>query len=201
MVRRGSVVGLVGVLIALLSTTAVADIYKYVDRYGRSYFTDRPDHKGYKKLVHTWKGWREPARSYAGASVNRKKFAPTIASVAAQHALPPALLHAVITAESSYNPDAVSKAGAVGLMQLMPATAQRYGVRNRHDPAANLSGGTRYLRDLLQMFDDDLSLALAAYNAGENAVIRHGRKIPPYEETQTYVRRVLQYYERYRQEM
>ncbi len=86
-------------------------------------------------------------------------------------------------------------------MQLMPATAQRYGVRNRHDPAANLSGGTRYLRDLLQMFDDDLSLALAAYNAGENAVIRHGRKIPPYEETQTYVRRVLQYYERYRQEM
>ncbi|MBA3493945.1 MAG: lytic transglycosylase domain-containing protein, partial [Gammaproteobacteria bacterium] len=92
-------------------------------------------------------------------------------------------------------------AGAVGLMQLMPGTALRYGVSNRKDPIANLSGGSRYLRDLMGMFRNNLVLALAAYNAGENAVIRYGRKIPPYPETQTYVRRVLQYYKQYQLSM
>ena len=87
----------------------------------------------------------------------------------------------------------MSKKGAVGLMQLMPGTAERYGVRDRYNPRDNLFGGTRYLRDLLVMFRN-VPLALAAYNAGENAVIRYGRKIPPYPETQTYVRRVLKYY-------
>ena len=97
-------------------------------------------------------------------------------------------------AESAYRADAVSSKGAVGLMQLMPATAERYGVRNRRDPAQNLSGGSQYLRDLLVMFDNDLQLALAAYNAGENAVIRYGHKIPPYAETQGYVRKVIGFY-------
>jgi soluble lytic murein transglycosylase-like protein len=83
-------------------------------------------------------------------------------------------------------------------MQLMPATAERYGVRDRKDPNANVTGGTRYLKDLLGMFDNDLVLALAAYNAGENAVIKHGRQIPPYAETQTYVRRVLKFYNDYK---
>ena len=82
----------------------------------------------------------------------------------------------------------------------MPGTAERYGVRNRRDPIANVSGGTRYLRDLLDMFDN-LVLAIAAYNAGENAVIRNGRRIPPYQETQTYVRRVLKYYNEYKKSM
>jgi soluble lytic murein transglycosylase-like protein len=86
-------------------------------------------------------------------------------------------------------------------MQLMPGTAQRYGVANRQDPRANVLGGTRYLKDLLGMFDDNLVLALAAYNAGENAVIKYGHKIPPYEETQTYVRRVLKYYNDYKKTM
>jgi len=115
--------------------------------------------------------------------------------------LPRALGPAGITAESAYDPNAVSKAGAVGLMQLMPGTAQRYGVRNRKDPVANVAGGTRYLRDLLKMFDNNLPLALAAYNAGENAVIKHGHKIPPYEETKTYVHRVLKYYNNYKKVM
>jgi soluble lytic murein transglycosylase-like protein len=79
-------------------------------------------------------------------------------------------------------------------MQLMPGTADRYGVRDRFDPAQNLRGGARYLRDLLQMFDRNLQLALAGYNAGENAVIQYDRTIPPYAETQQYVKRVLQYY-------
>ena len=125
---------------------------------------------------------------------NRKRFSGKIAEVADRYGVPEALLHALITIESVYDPNAVSRAGAVGLMQLMPATARRYGVYNRHNPVANLNGGTRYLRDLLIRFDNDVELALAGYNAGENAVERYGRKIPPYDETQEYVRKVMQLY-------
>ena len=108
--------------------------------------------------------------------------------------LRPALIHAVVRAESAYRSDALSSKGAMGLMQLMPATAKRYGVNDRSDPAQNLRGGSEYLRDLLVMFENDLQLALAAYNAGENAVIRYGRQIPPYPETQNYVRKVIGFY-------
>ncbi|MCC7121894.1 MAG: lytic transglycosylase domain-containing protein [Gammaproteobacteria bacterium] len=194
----------IGLLLALpvgLPLVAGADIYKYVDKYGRVYLTDQPSHQGYKRLVKTWKGWSEVASgsiSYRHLAQNRKRFLSTIESAAKNHKLPSALLHAVITAESAYDPNAVSRAGAVGLMQLMPATAERYGVRDRKDPRANVAGGTRYLKDLLGMFDNDLVLALAAYNAGENAVIRYGRQIPPYAETQTYVRRVLKFYNDYK---
>jgi soluble lytic murein transglycosylase-like protein len=184
-----------------LPIVAGADIYKYVDKYGRVYLTDRPAHTGYKRLVKTWKGWSEVTSSainYRHLAQNRKRFAQTIELAAKNNKLPSALLHAVITAESAYDPNAVSRAGAVGLMQLMPATAERYGVRDRKDPRANVAGGTRYLKDLLGMFDNDLVLALAAYNAGENAVIKHGRQIPPYQETQTYVRRVLKFYNDYK---
>jgi len=184
-----------------LPLVAGADIYKYVDKYGRVYLTDQPSHQGYKRLVKTWKGWSEVSSgsiSYRHLAQNRKRFLSTIELAAKSHKLPSALLHAVITAESAYDPNAVSRAGAVGLMQLMPATAERYGVRDRKDPRANVAGGTRYLKDLLGMFDNDLVLALAAYNAGENAVIKYGRQIPPYEETQTYVRRVLKFYNDYK---
>ena len=92
-------------------------------------------------------------------------------------------MHAVIPAESGYNPNAVSRKGATGLMQLMPDTARRYGVQNILDPVQNIHGGVRYLKDLLAMFNGDIELALAGYNAGENAVIRAGRRIPPYPET------------------
>jgi len=192
---------LLGMALVAIPLLAGADIYKYVDKHGRVHLTDRPDHSGYRRLVKTWKGWQEAKVSYRDVSRNRKKYEPTIAQAAKDHRLPPALLHAVITAESAYDPDAVSSAGAVGLMQLMPGTAQRYGVANRRDPTANVSGGTRYLRDLLNMFDDNLVLAIAAYNAGENAVLNHGRRIPPYKETETYVRRVLKYYNDYKKTM
>ena len=112
----------------------------------------------------------------------------------------PALLHAIVKVESGYNPRAVSPKGAVGLMQLMPETARRYGVRDSRDPAQNTAAGSAYLRDLLIQFDHDLPLALAAYNAGENAVLRHGQKIPPYRETREYVPRVLSLYEANRRE-
>ncbi len=190
-----------GALLVLVPLLAGADIYKYVDGHGQVHLTDRPDHGGYRRLVKTWKGWSEAKVSFKDLFKNRQKYSPTIAEAAKVHRLPPALLHAVITAESAYNPDAVSTAGAVGLMQLMPVTAERYGVRNRRDPTANVSGGTQYLRDLLVMFDDNLVLALAAYNAGENAVINNGRRIPPYKETEVYVQRVLKYYNDYKRDM
>jgi soluble lytic murein transglycosylase-like protein len=127
-------------------------------------------------------------------SVSRQTLTWMIERTALETRVSPELLHAVIRAESGYNSTAVSHAGAGGLMQLMPGTAERYGVRDRFDPAQNLRGGATYLRDLMQMFDDNLPLALAGYNAGENAVINNGYKIPPYAETREYVKRVLQYY-------
>jgi len=117
--------------------------------------------------------------------------------VAQALSLDPALIEAVIQAESAFDPHAVSHKGAVGLMQLMPATAARYGVSDRRDPIQNIIGGARYLRDLLDEFRD-IPLALAAYNAGENAVRRYGNSVPPYRETQTYVHRVQTFYQRFR---
>ncbi len=105
----------------------------------------------------------------------------------------PELLHAVIRAESAYQPNALSHAGACGLMQLMPATAKRFKVQNIWDPAENIEGGATYLRFLMDLFGNDLRLALAGYNAGENAVKRYDNQIPPYSETQNYVRKVLQF--------
>ena len=108
-----------------------------------------------------------------------------------------ALVHAVISAESGYNPGAVSRAGARGLMQLMPDTARRFGVQNIMDPSENIQGGVRYLRVLMQLFNGNMELAVAAYNAGENAVIRHGHRIPPYAETVHYVPKVLGFYRQF----
>jgi soluble lytic murein transglycosylase-like protein len=109
-----------------------------------------------------------------------------------------ALIRAVISVESGYNPSARSNKGALGLMQLMPQTAERYGVKDRLDPEQNIKGGARYLRDLKAMFGNDLQLVLAAYNAGEEAVIKYGRRIPPYRETVDYVPKVLGHYTRSR---
>jgi soluble lytic murein transglycosylase-like protein len=116
-----------------------------------------------------------------------------IADVSVQVQINPQLLHAVIAAESSYNPRALSARGAIGLMQLMPATAARFGARDPYVAEQNVLAGASYLKWLMAQFADDLELVLAAYNAGENAVIKAGRRIPPYPETQAYVPRVLAY--------
>jgi soluble lytic murein transglycosylase-like protein len=121
-------------------------------------------------------------------------YASLVDDAARETQVDPGLLHAVIATESAYNPAARSPKGAQGLMQLMPATARRYGVVNAYEPRHNILGGARYLADLLVLFDQDVQLALAAYNAGEQAVLRHGRRIPPYRETGAYVPRVLDYY-------
>ena len=190
---------LVLILTAGLVTPAGADIYKYVDKYGRVTLTDKPKSDKYKRLVKTWKGWQEAKSQIALRDMkkNKRKYTSTINWFADHYHLPKSLIHAVVTAESAYDPNAISKAGAVGLMQLMPETARRYGVKNRRNPSDNLSGGTRYLRDLLIMFNNDLALALAAFNAGEGAVKDNGNRIPPYEETREYVRKVISYYRKY----
>jgi soluble lytic murein transglycosylase-like protein len=110
----------------------------------------------------------------------------TVRRIAAEHALSPQLIHSVIKVESNYNARAVSSKGALGLMQLIPATARRFGVSDAFDPVENIQGGARYLRYLLDLYNDDYPLALAAYNAGEAAVARYGG-VPPFAETQNYV--------------
>jgi soluble lytic murein transglycosylase-like protein len=177
----------------------VADVYKYRDSRGHILLTDKPM-RGMTLLkrfsISTGRSTSPPAGGALAAMHQRQRdLNPLITQAARDQGLRPELVHAVIRAESAYRSDAVSSKGAVGLMQLMPATAERFGVDDRRDAAQNLRGGTTYLRELLQMFDNDLQLALAAYNAGENAVIRHGNKIPPYAETREYVRRVITFYQ------
>ena len=178
---------------------AKADIYKYTDHKGVTHFADRPLSHQYKLVLKTKK--KTLARERATPSFNpgnRDHYVDMVANVANRYRIDAALIHAVITTESAYDSKAVSRAGALGLMQLMPATAKRYGVNDPHNPMENLLGGVRYLRDLLVQFRS-VPLALAAYNAGENAVAQYGNQIPPYPETQAYVRKVLTHYKRYRQ--
>lgn len=188
--------GLIGGLLLMLPAWAGAEIYKYRDNFGRIYLTDQPMRGGYELLQVIRMGSTPVRKSSPGSSLaemmrRRRSIEPMVAEIARDTQVRPELLHAVIRAESAYKSDAVSRKGAVGLMQLMPATAERYGVRDREDPQQNVLGGATYLRDLLDMFDNDLRLAVAAYNAGENAVLKYGRQIPPYPETQQYVQRVL----------
>jgi len=122
------------------------------------------------------------------------RLRPIIERAARRHGLDPLLLHAVIRAESGYDANAQSARGAVGLMQLLPATARRYGADDLLDPRKNVDAGARYLRHLLALFEDDLELALAGYNAGESAVLRAGRRVPDYPQTLAYVPKVLGFY-------
>lgn len=138
----------------------------------------------------------ESAATPPSANASTLPFHDVVAAAAHATQLDPALLHAVINAESGYRPLAVSSRGATGLMQLMPATARRLGARNTYDPEQNVMAGARYLSQLQREFNGDISLALAAYNAGPATVKRHGNVIPPYTETQAYVPRVLQAYRR-----
>ena len=188
------------VTLLLMALPVSAEIYKYMDREGNVYLTDRPMKRsqGFDLL---WRSGNDPFYSSNYSRINLKaldlnkaRYSDMIEKVARRSNLNPELLHAVVRAESAYDPNALSKKGARGLMQLMPDTADRYGVGNSWDPEQNLDGGARYLRDLLDMFDQDLKLAIAAYNAGENAVRKYGNKIPPYPETRQYVRKVVTFY-------
>ena len=203
------------------SDMALADVYKYVAPDGSVYYTDEPPNSKYTRIIRTkvivrvresgtaevsdnseGRSYKKSSHRFAKAShsswANRNKYSDLIAQAAADYGVDEKLLHAVIQAESAYNPEARSPVGAVGLMQLMPDTAVRYGVRaeDRTDPAESIKGGARYLRDLMKMFNSDVRLAVAGYNAGENAVRKYNNSIPPYPETQNYVAQVLAFYER-----
>jgi len=124
----------------------------------------------------------------------RSDYAPLVEKIGEKHGVPAAFIHAVIRAESNYDPRAVSAKGAAGLMQLMPDTAERYGVKDIFDAADNLEGGVKYLKDLIQLYDGRRDLVLAAYNAGQAAVKKYGG-VPPYPETQAYIAVVRSSYE------
>ncbi|ORU93766.1 MAG: lytic transglycosylase [Cycloclasticus sp. symbiont of Bathymodiolus heckerae] len=185
---------LLSFLLILIPFHAQADLYKKVDDKGRVFFTDSPEGHGYRLIMRTPK---KGTVEYKNFMQNRRKLAPLIQRQARELKVDPALVMAVIHAESAYDKNAISRAGAVGLMQLMPATAKRFGVTNRNDAAQNIRGGVRYLRHLLEKFKFNIKLTLAAYNAGESAVKKYGNKIPPYPETQNYVKKVISYYEHY----
>ena len=160
-------------------------MYTYVDVDGTPHFTDAPTKSYYRPVP----GFGLPP----GANLNRGQYAELIESIAAEHGVEAALVRAIIRAESNFERRAISRKGAQGLMQLMPGTAGRYSVGNAFDPAENIRGGVRYLRFLQDEFPGRLHLAVAAYNAGENAVRRYGG-VPPFAETRQYVARVFRYY-------
>ena len=180
-------------LLLLIFGDAPADIFKYVAPDGQIHLTNIPNKALDYRLVVRMRP-RTYARDVKLMSSNKPKFSELIAKAAAKHQIDPKLLHAVIQAESAYNPYAESAAGAVGLMQLMSDTARRYGVTDRRDAEQNIDGGTRYLKDLLAMFNSDLVLAVAGYNAGEGAVMKYNYSVPPYPETRNYVQQVLKFY-------
>jgi soluble lytic murein transglycosylase-like protein len=190
--------GLLVLALVAGSECAHANVYAFTDANGIAHFSNVPTDQRYQLLIAT------PPEAEAGEakapSINwlarSAQYDKLIQGAAQAATIQAALVRAVIVVESGFNPRAVSKKGAVGLMQLQPATAKRYGVKNIYDPEQNVRAGAHYLRDLLVRFDSNLELALAAYNAGEEAVERYGRHVPPYRETLAYVPSVMKVYQR-----
>ena len=164
---------------------AQAEIYQYIDANGTISLTNVPTDLRYRRIA------TQPNRLHP--ILSERELEPMISRYSRRHQLHPALIRAVIKAESGFDPMAVSRAGAIGLMQLMPQTAVRLEVRDLYDPEDNIGGGTKYLRQLLDRFRGNLPLALAAYNSGEHTVDRY-RGLPPIDETRQYVRKVIRYY-------
>jgi len=177
---------------------SLADIYKYEDSEGVVHFTDAPTDRRFKIFMRDIQKDKRLRTNFGLSRVSRNpaEFDKIINSCSSEFGVDRSLVKAVIHAESGYNPNAVSSKGAAGLMQLMPATAQDLRVADSFNPSDNIRGGVRYLRFLLDTFKGDVTLALAAYNAGLGNVAKHGG-IPPYEETRNYVSKVLSYQRNY----
>ena len=183
-------------------------VYSYVKDGVRHYTSQRPKGGGASAVRTIRYSFFEtcyacaplPGVNFGNVRLNTAAYAEEVKAAAAEFGVEEAIVRAIMHAESAFNPNALSRAGAQGLMQLMPATAQRFGVVNAYDPAQNIRGGVKYLSWLLKRFNGDLTLAAAGYNAGEGAVDRH-KGVPPYSETQRYVVRVAQLAERYRGHM
>jgi len=175
-------------LLTLLPSAAMADIFVWTDDEGVSHFTNVPSSAKYRLFIKE----RDRIHFRSGLCLSQPELEAYIDEAAQRYDIDRALVKAVIKAESGFDHRAVSKAGAQGLMQLMPVTAREVQCIDVFDPQDNIQGGVRYLRKLLDLFGD-ARLALAAYNAGPEAVMKH-RGVPPYGETRTYVNRVLKYY-------
>lgn len=196
-------------LVSLLLTNNVcADIYMLIDKEGNQHFSERKVDSTYRLLLKSDTNISsnsfntQKRKNYTVVQLPRnktlqKKYHPIILQAARKYHLEPSFIHAVITAESSYQRNAVSLAGAQGLMQLMPETALRFGVDDPFDPKQSIHAGTEYLYKLMQEFKSK-ELALAAYNAGEGAVRRYNKQIPPFPETEQYVNKVMGFYWYYR---
>jgi soluble lytic murein transglycosylase-like protein len=193
MTRSRLVAALALALAAAAASPAAAALYTYTDENGVTHYTNQPSDPRFRKAP----GSPPPpaAASRGGDALEAERYEGEITRLAADHGVDPALVKAVIKAESNYDNRAISRAGALGLMQLMPETARLRNVDNPFNPVQNIEGGVRHLKYLLSTFDD-LKLVLAAYNAGENAVRKYGG-VPPYPETRSYVATVLRHYGRY----
>lgn len=176
----------------VLPCPVIADIYKYIDGEGGIHLTNVPSEANaqYVLLMR-----EKPVHFNLGKDVN--KYDNLISRFAQKYNVDSALVKAVIKAESNFNHQATSRVGAKGLMQLMPATASSLQVRDSFHPEKNIEGGVRYLRYLLNIYHGNVTLALAAYNAGEGTVAKHDNRIPPYRETQLYIQRVMDYFDKY----
>jgi soluble lytic murein transglycosylase len=183
--KRTLITALFAGLVLLWAGAAPAEIYYQVDENGIAHFTNTPTSPEARLL--------QPGVLPASTRLSPATMAELIRAFAIEHDLDPALIEAVIQIESNFNRKAVSRKGAQGLMQLMPATIWRFSVGDAYDPHENIGAGVRYLRKLVDQFHGDLTLALAAYNAGENAVLRY-KGVPPYQETRDYVAKVLGLY-------
>jgi soluble lytic murein transglycosylase-like protein len=189
------------VLLGCLAAPALAcaDIYTFTDAAGVTHYSNVPNDSRCERVI------SEPLPPAAGGKsewrARAATFLPLIEEAAGHAGVDAALLRAMVAVESAFDPSAISSKGAQGLMQLRPTTARRYGVSKPLDPRENLRGGASYIRDLLKRYGNDVELALAAYNAGEDAVDRHGRTIPPFPETRAYVPAVLRFYRRFRTQL
>ncbi len=180
-------------LAASAAVPARADVYAWKDKDGRLVVSDRPGGPGVQHATYSVRGVEtiRSTRLDLAPDLTRADLHALADRHAERHAINPALVRAVIQAESAWNARAVSHKGALGLMQLMPETVTAFGVADPFDPAQNIQAGVRYLKWLLDRYDGNAELALAAYNAGPGAVDKYGRKIPPYRETQAYVRKIV----------
>ncbi len=189
-------IGALGVALAMMvNSLALADIYLYVDAQGVMHFTNAPTSAKYKVFMR--ETVRKPQKSRAEKAHSDKSFDDVIAEAAESNGISFHLLKAMIHVESYFNPRAVSKKGAMGLMQIMPQNFDFLNVSDPFDPWDNIMGGARYFRNMLNRFQGNLDLALAAYNAGPGAVERYN-DIPPYQETQDYVQKVRQFFQLYK---
>lgn len=187
-------------LLALSPAGATADIYRYVDRQGVEHYTNVQPANARWQRVHRGSSKHPGARRRGRRAPDPERltrYDPYIGEAARVYHLPASFLRAVMRVESNFYADAVSRDGAMGLMQLMPGTASSMGVVDPFDPRQNVLGGARFLRVLANKLQGDLVLTVAAYNAGPGAVRRH-KGVPPYAETQRYVRKVLKYYYEFR---